>query len=79
MKQIEIFMQIVNQVNSVGLATLIPDVKEDSDEISMQAFLNFVLQKLQVKLPEEYKKIEVFEKFVKHRIIHLKEFQINDG
>ena len=39
-------MQIVNQVNSVGLATLIPDVKEDSDEISMQAFLNFVLQKL---------------------------------
>lgn len=45
-KQVTLFNKIVNQINRVGLSELHPDVSHGTDEISIEAFMEFVSEKL---------------------------------
>lgn len=46
LEQVKLFNQIVNQINRVGLSDLHPDVSQGTDDISIEAFMEFVSDKL---------------------------------
>ena len=53
-EQVELFNLIVTQINRVGLAELHPDVSKGTDEISIELFMEFITEKLEIDIPAKF-------------------------
>ena len=62
----------------MGLEKLHPDVSKDSDEISIEAFMEFVSDQLDINIPKAFTNLTDFSRFVKHRIIGFKTHSAED-
>ena len=76
-EQVELFNLIVTQINRVGLAELHPDVSKGTDEISIELFMEFITEKLEIDIPTKFQDPEVFAQFVQHRILNFKSHSVN--
>ena len=53
-EQVEFFNKIVNAINKVGLSDLHPDIKSGTDNVSIEAFMEFITDTLNLDIPEAY-------------------------
>ena len=72
----DLFNQIVNQINRVGLSEITPDVHKGTDNISIEAFMVFVTETLGIDIPVAFQDPAAFTKFVQHRIMNFKSHTI---
>lgn len=63
----------MNKINQVGLHDLQPDVRMGTDEISIEHFMEFISDKLELDIPQAFQDPVAFNKFVQHRIVNFKE------
>ena len=76
-EQVKLFNAIVNGINRVGLAELHPDVTTGTDEISIEAFMEYVADQLEIEIPAAYRAPLDFSRFVQHRILGFKTHNVD--
>ena len=61
------------KLNKEGLNDLHPDISPDSDQISIEAFMTFITERLKIDIPHTYQDPIAFNRFVQHRFMNYRQ------